>query len=207
MRDLTLKNLNLSNLSEKLRNLTQKIPYAKILNLQVIWYSATLFMYGWFLGWIAYEIFVWHKPLNEVSMTNYIGAIAAMVLIWAGNIIFTISPTSVLPQLKKKQENPKEKINEEKTSKEEKTVTEKVAKKRTRRPSKIASAASLQLEELPANHTEPKLQPEIPLVLTPHAETITNSSECPHQIKNSREIPDACLTCKELIACLAKPRK
>lgn len=169
---------------------------------QVIWYSASLLMYGWFLGWIAYDFFIWHKPLTEVSMTNYIGSVTAMVLIWAGSILFKNPPRSVLPQLKKTH-----KKLQEKTIKEEKTVTEKVPKKRTRRQSKTASAISPQLEELPANHPEPQLQREIPLVLTPHAETITNSSECPHYIKSSREIPDACLTCKELIACLSKPRK
>lgn len=208
LRKLTLKNLNLDKLKlRRLTQLTQKIPYASILSYRVIWYSASLLMYGWFLGWIAYDFFVWHKPLTEVSMTNYVGSVVAMVLIWAGSILFrNPPPKSVLPQLKKTQKK-LEKNTKEKTVKEEKTVTEKVTKKRTRRQSKTASAASPQLEELPANHPEPQLQREIPLVLTPHAETITNSSGCQHYIKNSREIPDACLTCKELIACLSKPKK
>jgi hypothetical protein len=65
-------------------------PQTGTIHHQIIWYSASLLLYGWFLSWIAYDILIWHKPITQVSITNYAGAIIAMALIWAGTKIFKL---------------------------------------------------------------------------------------------------------------------
>ena len=50
---------------------------------QLFWYAISITIYAWFMFWIAYDIFVWHKPLLEGNITNYIGAAASIAFIWA----------------------------------------------------------------------------------------------------------------------------
>jgi hypothetical protein len=169
----------------KIPALRLKIPFTSILNYRVIWFSASLFMYGWFLAWIAYDIFVWHKSIMQVSLTNYVGAITAMALIWGGTIFFK-TPKQVVVELPKKQ----------------KAIKEKIPRKRSRRPSKLKTSTPPQLEQAPLIQPENKNEPA-PLLKTSE-ETATVSSKCSRRIKSSLEIPDKCLTCKELIQCLCK---
>jgi hypothetical protein len=58
--------------------------------------------------WIAYEIFVWQKPITEVNIANYAGAIAAISLTWAGTKLWkkpngAAKPNQQKPQPKKTQ--------------------------------------------------------------------------------------------------------
>ena len=159
--------------------------FTSIFNYRVIWFSASLFMYGWFLSWIAYDIFVWHKSIMQVSPTNYVGAITAMALIWGGTIIFK-TPKHVAMELPKRQ----------------KTFKERIPRKRSRKPSKLKASTPSQLEQLPLVQPEPETEPT-PL-LKPPAETVKASSKCSRRIKSSLEIPDQCLVCPELIQCLCK---
>ena len=87
------------------RNLLAGLSKASMLKGQALWYSSCIAMYIWFLYWVAYDFFVWHKPISEVNPVNYIGAIAAIALIWAGtkilkpNRVKTASPKqTLLPQ-------------------------------------------------------------------------------------------------------------
>lgn len=212
LRMAQLKNLN-SN--QKLTYLPQKNARTKIMKYQVIWYVATLAMYGWFLGWIAYEIFAWHRPITAVSITNYIGAITAMALIWAGSMIFTVPPTSV-PQFKKKQEIHREKIFENKTIKE-KTI-KRVPKRRVQQTRiavatpKIEHAPLIQFKPTQTqpqlrSKREPKIQSQTEPISLLKLNTISADSQCSHQIRNSLEIPSGCLTCKDLVKCLSKAKK
>jgi hypothetical protein len=162
-----------------------KITLASILNYRVIWFSASLFMYGWFLSWIAYDIFFWHKSIMQVSLTNYVGAITAMALIWGGTIFFK-TPKHIALKLPKKQ----------------KTFKEMIPRKQTHKPLKLKTSTSSQLEQLPLVQPEPETEPT-PL-MKPLEETATASSKCSRRIKNSLEIPDQCLICTELIQCLSK---
>ena len=98
-----------------IRQLNLKYPDTRTIHHQVIWYSASLLLYGWFLSWIAYDILVWHKPITQVSITNYAGAIIAMALIWAGTRIFKLprrkaQPQTTQPEKLKEQEPEKDQI-------------------------------------------------------------------------------------------------
>ncbi len=66
------------------RNLSVNISKASLFKYQALWYSSFIAVYIWFLYWVAYDFFVWHKPISEVNPMNYVGAIAAIAFIWAG---------------------------------------------------------------------------------------------------------------------------
>jgi hypothetical protein len=53
-----------------------------------LWYLASLSLYAWCVYWISRDIFVWHKPLAEVSMLCYAGSIASVALIWLGSRVW-----------------------------------------------------------------------------------------------------------------------
>lgn len=69
------------------RNLSVNISKASMLKYQALWYSSFIAVYVWFLYWVAYDFFVWHKPISEVNPVNYVGSIAAIAFIWAGTKI------------------------------------------------------------------------------------------------------------------------
>lgn len=168
------------------RNLSLKIPLASIINHRVIWYSASLLLYGWFLSWIAYDIFVWHKPINQVSLTNYVGAVTAMALIWAGTKLFK-TPRHVVVEQPQRQ----------------KKFKDKVPKKPKQQP------PPPQPKQPTPTQPEPQPQPEQPRTPTQPNQTAPNIPGCTHhfgylnQPGKTKEIPDQCLTCKELIQCLS----
>jgi hypothetical protein len=57
---------------------------ASILTWQALWYSSCIATYILFMYLIAYDFFVLYKPISEINPTNFAGAIATIVLIWAG---------------------------------------------------------------------------------------------------------------------------
>ena len=59
------------------------LQVASLSKYQLFWYSASITVYAWFVFWIAYDFFVWQKPLLEGNIANYIGATASIALIWA----------------------------------------------------------------------------------------------------------------------------
>lgn len=69
------------------RNLIANIRQASMLKYQALWYTSFIAVYIWFLYWVAYDFFVWQKPISEINVVNYIGAIAAIAFIWAGTRI------------------------------------------------------------------------------------------------------------------------
>jgi len=69
------------------RNLLVNLSKASMFKYQAFWYSACIAVYIWFLYWLCYDFFVWHKPIAEVNAVNYIGAIASIAFIWAGTKI------------------------------------------------------------------------------------------------------------------------
>ncbi len=198
---------------------TQENSRTKIVKYQVVWYAVALVLYGWFLGWIAYEIFALHKPISAVSMTNYVGAITAMALVWTGNIIFTVPAANVLSL-------DREKVFKE-DSTEEKIVKEKVTKKapkKQRRQTKVTMMPVMEFSPVvqpKSSETQPKTKTQTELKLKQEARIEfqdapisllklnpgTTEVKCLHFIKNSLEIPSRCLMCKELVQYLSKPKK
>jgi len=70
------------------RNLSVNISKASLLKYQALWYSSFIAVYIWFLYWVAYDFFVWQKPIAEVNPINYVGSIAAIAFMWAGTKIW-----------------------------------------------------------------------------------------------------------------------
>jgi hypothetical protein len=169
-----------------IRQLNLKHPHTRTIHHQIIWYSASLLTYGWFLSWIAYDILIWHKPITQVSITNYAGAIIAMALIWAGTKLFKLPRRNAQPQT----------TQPEKDQKPEKKKTQHLEPQLIRRD---------QPQVQPQTQTQPQPQPP--------KHTIPNLIGCKHTLsylqehENTKEIPDKCLTCTELLKCLSTTNK
>lgn len=97
------------------RNLLVNLSKSSLFKWQVLWYSSCIAAYVWFMYWVAYDFFVWYKPIFEANLVNYIGSIAAIALTLAGTKIFkpnqvkmarlqqTVMPQKPEPQLEKQQ--------------------------------------------------------------------------------------------------------
>ena len=173
-----------------IRQLSLKHPHTRTIHHQVIWYSASLLLYGWFLSWIAYDILIWHKPITQVSITNYAGAIIAMALIWAGTKIFKLprhiaQPLTTQPKKLKEQEPEKDQTPEKR----------KIQYRETQPTPQEQPQIHLQTELQPPKHIIPNFQ---------GCEHTLNYQQDP---KNTKEIPDKCLTCTELLKCLSTTNK
>ena len=148
-------------------------------------------MYSWFFSGIAYDIFFWHKPITQGSMMNYVGSIAAMALVWAGAWLFKTPKRIVAERLRKRKESSKEKTT----------------KKRSRRKS-IATEHTQTTEQIIAM-PKSQLELEQPIVMAKPEQTGNPISGCTHKFdrrphsEKVSEIPDACLTCKDLVQCLS----
>jgi len=75
------------------RNLSLALTQASMIKYRALWYAAFIVSYIWSLYWISYDIFVWHKPLYQVNMMNYVGAIVSLAFIWAGTKIWKTNRT------------------------------------------------------------------------------------------------------------------
>jgi len=84
------------------RNLSVNISKASMLKYQALWYSSFIALYIWFLYWVSYDFFVWHKPIAEINAVNYVGSIVAIAFIWAG--------TKILKRDRIKAGNPQQKL-------------------------------------------------------------------------------------------------
>ena len=168
------------------RNLSLKLPHTSIINHRVIWYSASLLLYVWFITWIAYDIFVWHKPITQVSMANYAGAITAMALIWAGTKLFK-TPRHIAQPPTPKQKN----VRNKETKKER-------APKKQQQP---------QPQPPPQEQQQTPPQPQQPEHTTPSIPGCNHNPGYLHQPEKTRNIPDECLTCTQLIQCLKTTNK
>ena len=76
------------------RNLSLALTQASMIKYRALWYAAFIVSYIWSLYWISYDIFVWHKPLYQVNMLNYVGATVSIAFIWAGTKIWKTSQTT-----------------------------------------------------------------------------------------------------------------
>ena len=173
------------------RKINIKIPYASLFSYQLIWYSMSLLMYSWFLSGIAYDIFFWHKPITQVSMINYVGSIAGIALIWVGAWLFKTPKRIVAERLRKRKESSKDKTT----------------KKHSRRKS-IATESTQTTEKIIAQ-PKPQTELEQPLVVAQPELTGKPISGCTHNFERRprsekiSEIPDVCLTCKDLVQCVS----
>ena len=69
-------------------NLLVNLSKVSILKYQALWYLAFVTFYAWFLYCVCCDFFLWHKPIAEMNVVNYIGAIVSITFIWAGTKIF-----------------------------------------------------------------------------------------------------------------------
>jgi hypothetical protein len=170
------------------RHLDPRNPDASIVNYRLVWYSASLLMYGWFLSWIAYDIFVWHKPITQVSLTNYVGAVTAMSLIWAGTKLFH-QPGYVVVEQPRNQRPAQDK---------------EPSKRRHQRLKKTELTQPPKPNRAQPETENPQEQPE---TLTTPTQTATPVSGCSCHVGylgqhgKAKEIPEECLTCAKLIEC------
>jgi len=100
--NIAVKVLSKKRKHQMTRNLLVNLSKASMLKYQALWYSTCIAVYIWFLYWVAYDFFVWQKPISEINAVNYVGAIAAITFIWVGTKLLkrdrvkTASPQQVL---------------------------------------------------------------------------------------------------------------
>jgi hypothetical protein len=160
-----------------------------VLRYQVAWYSVSLILYGWFLGWIAYDLFVWHKPIFQVSLTNYVGAITAMALLYAGTKLFYKSSKVVVEQ-------PLKNRPAEKRKRKHQGAKETVLTLPQKQP-----APSRQLEPPQQHQLEREEVPATPKPATPPVPGCGHHFGYLSQPRQSKDFPEACLMCGKLIEC------
>ena len=169
-----------------IRQLNLKHPHTRTIHHQIIWYSASLLTYGWFLSWIAYDILIWHKPITQVSITNYAGAIIAMALIWAGTKLFKLPRRIAQPQTTQP-----EKLKRQEPEKDQKPEKRKIQ----------------YLEPQPIPREQPQIQlqtePQPPKHVMPNLRGCKHTLSYLQEHENTKAIPDKCLTCTELLKCLS----
>lgn len=85
--NIAVKALPKKHKHQTTRNLSLDIPAASMIKYQALWYSTFIVLYIWFLYWVSYDFFVWHKPITEVNIVNYVGSIVSIAFIWAGTKI------------------------------------------------------------------------------------------------------------------------
>ena len=83
----TVKALPKKRTHQTTRNLRFNITEASMIKYQALWYSTFIAVYIWFLYWVSYDFFVWHKPIVEINIVNYVGSIVSIAFIWAGTKI------------------------------------------------------------------------------------------------------------------------
>jgi len=182
-----------------LRNLSLRIPHkipqasmiTSMINNRVIWYSVSLLLYFWFLYWIAFDIFVWHKPITQVSTINYAGAITAMALIWIG----TKLPTTFKHTLRvpKKHETP---IPQDEPKKE--------TQPKKRKHTSPKPTTQTPLSQPPPQLTQPEPQQHRLKQPTSNIPGCTHQFGYLHQPGKINDIPDECLTCQQVTKCLTQ---
>jgi hypothetical protein len=165
---------------------------ARIIRYKLAWYSVSLFMYGWFFSWIAYDIFVWHKPIIQVSLTNYVGIITAMGLLIAGAKLFFKSADAIF-------ERPR---NQKLTADEERSKPRRQGLKKTELPQpQMQLSKSFRAHPEPHNPVGRLKSPTLP------APTAMRVSGCHYHFgylsepRKSRDFPEECLVCGKLIEC------
>ena len=80
------------------RNIGLNNPQASSVKYEALWYAAFIAIYVWYLYWVAYDIFVWHKSLVQVNVVNYAGSIVSIAFIWAGSKIWKSKPRNMKKQ-------------------------------------------------------------------------------------------------------------
>ncbi len=99
------------------RNLSINISEASMLKYKALWYAASIAVYIWFLYWVSCDFFVWHKPITEVNVVNYVGSIVSIAFIWAGTRILKPNRVKVgHPQQKSLPQKPPQQKPPQKTS-------------------------------------------------------------------------------------------
>jgi hypothetical protein len=83
----TVKALPKKRTHQTTRNLRFNNTEASMIKVQALWYSTFIAIYIWFLYWVSYDFFVWHKPIVEVNIVNFVGSIVSIAFIWAGTKI------------------------------------------------------------------------------------------------------------------------
>lgn len=100
--NITVKALTKKRKHQITRDLLVDLSKASMLKYQALWYSSFIAVYIWFLYWVCYDFFVWQKPITEINAVNYVGSVAAIVLMWAG--------TKILKRDRIKAESPQQKL-------------------------------------------------------------------------------------------------
>ena len=162
------------------QNLLVSLSKTSILKRQALWYSSFVAAYIWFMYWIAYDFFVWQKPIAEINPVNYAGAIATIAFIWAG--------TKLL------------KSNQTRTANTQHTLLPPP----TQQPFLLAQKPAPPSSPSSKPQPKPQHQPR-KTVAAPPISGCAHHMGYLNQREKSREIPAECLTCAHVIQCMSAP--
>ena len=155
-----------------------------MLKYHVIWYVSFIALYIWFMYWVACDFFVLHKPVSEVNPVNYVGAIAAIALIWIGAKILKPRRTKT-------------------ASVQQELLPPKLKSQPPQRPVSQKPVPQKQIQKpVPQNQPPRKTAPT----------TAPVNCACTHYIgylnqrEKSQEIPAECVTCEHVIKCMSSTK-
>jgi hypothetical protein len=178
---------------------------------QLFWYAISIAIYGWFMFWIACDIFVWHKPLLQGNIINYIGASASIAFIWVEARLLKSkrAKKKLNPPEQPKPQKPQEKQTE--PPKPQYNVTQ-PASPSPPPPKQTHTNKTKLIHTQHTEHLKNHQNPNPPTTLTQKPQPHINNDTCIHDtgfLKNHQDttqIPDECLTCTKLIECLANKK-
>ena len=178
---------------------------------QIFWYAIFLSIYIWFMFWICYDLFVWNKTVFEVNVSSYVGSVISLACLWIGTLIW------------KRKGSRKQYLQEEILLDKKDTLinTEKISDKLFNNDdeinveSAVESVHVLPIQEIQAIQGTQVAQETQTIRET---KTIEESQQietiqqdnigygCSHYLgylkqKKDKQIPEECLTCKDLLNC------
>jgi hypothetical protein len=172
---------------------------------------------GWYLYWYASDVFIWHKSILNINMTNLYGTIVSVALILlAAKLKSVTNFPSARMQSKKLQETIQ--INSAKPIEIQNEPTPKLTYTSTHHHVSIKEQLETDnIHDTPTQISTSFMTEKPKQTTNKHARSNKNQvqprndpNECAHFLgylcepDKSKEIPEQCLTCKNLIDCLRK---
>jgi len=177
---------------------------------QIFWYAIFLSIYIWFMFWICYDLFVWNKTVFEVNVISYVGSVGALAGLWVGTLIW------------KRRSSRKQHLQEDilLDKKDSLLDTEEISDKLfnneeisdsllNNEESAVESVQVLPIQGIQAIQGTQTTQETQTIQESQAIEPIQQDNigyGCNHYLgylkqKKDKQIPEECLTCKDLLNC------
>jgi hypothetical protein len=193
---------------------TQNTKIPKANEIQILWRYAFSVPAVWFLFWVLNDLFVLHKAMSSVNMTNLLGLLICVALILV-SANFDIISRRLNPKVQSIPQKPSQtsiiKPIEQQSETKPKASNRGKINQRTQ-PNILIQTMNQPAVQLQINkNVQVETLEQIPKESQPQAQQQNPAQKgCPHflgylnQKDSTKEIPVGCLACKNLIDCMSK---